>query len=522
MTSQRWFIVTNKDNLQFFYDCCLIVDRQAFPASSYMYDIQAERPKGFLPCFSEDNLTEALRLAKCEDENLITCLVEIELKDLRIEQLYAQARNRKKGEYESVVEEDINSLETDEVLLPSPLPLSCIKHIFLGDAKAQKSVAREFSATFGEFPPRFFNFNAKLFKEQSPQPDVFPKNSDPESIQETLKLEEIPPRELNYTKSFAYGGALFLSFYQTKNGLRSSELFELFENENIEIDKEINLYPLISWVLTEERLNDDISFYALIFDLIAAEDDLGTVHYDLLKLFGNKDKLPSSYAHVPGFGDRLKELIERTHEDDINTYLSKLIAASESKSNPKWSSKVFLLVSLLFIRGHSETLLKFYHDRFTEEDYFLLAVFFGLAKGIRDVPSEVRKISGLRDWVSFKMSELMHRHCGRNLVLKNEPSIPISIHKKYLSKSRVSKVRDQDALQKFCKLLDIDEKEIITWALSTKDKYTVESSVITFSKRPSLYAKVNNVRLKDLMLIKTIKDSDTLIDFNAVFKIFRG
>ena len=47
MTSSRWFIATNTENLKFFYDCGLIVDRQAFPNKSYMHDMQAERPKGF-------------------------------------------------------------------------------------------------------------------------------------------------------------------------------------------------------------------------------------------------------------------------------------------------------------------------------------------------------------------------------------------------------------------------------------------------------------------------------------------
>ena len=84
MTSKRWFIVTNTDNLKFFYDCGLIVDRQAFPNNSHMLDMQAERPKGFLPCFSIDNLSDALKSAKREDENLISCLVEIELKNISV------------------------------------------------------------------------------------------------------------------------------------------------------------------------------------------------------------------------------------------------------------------------------------------------------------------------------------------------------------------------------------------------------------------------------------------------------
>src|SRR5690606_25719666 len=135
-------------------------------------------------------------------------------------------------------------------------------------------------------------------------------------------------------------------------------------------------------------------FYSLIFNLIVGEYDLGTVHYDLLKLFENKEKLPPAFAHVSGLAVRLRQLVERTYEYDLVVYFSKLIDAYESKE--KGSSKIYLLISMIFIRDHSETMLKFYHEQFTEEDYFLLAVFFGLIKGMSKTPLEIRKIDGLR------------------------------------------------------------------------------------------------------------------------------
>ncbi|HMX98998.1 MAG TPA: hypothetical protein PKC44_04370 [Agitococcus sp.] len=518
MTSSRWFIATNTENLKFFYDCGLIVDRQAFPNKSYMHDMQAERPKGFLPCLSEDNLSEALKLAKSEDENLIACLVEIELKNIRFEQLFVKSRNSR--EFECVDEKGFNPIDAVEILLPSPLPLSCIKSILLSDPKNQKKVVQEFLA-FGEFSKDFFKNDAKLFKVLKPCNELAPElqgfQYETERCRKTVQLKDIPDHGLDYKKVFAYGNALFLGFYQTKNGRLSSELFEAFANNKVEDDKYLHLRPLASWVFDNQNESKLDSFYGLIFDLIVAEDELGTVRYDLLKLLDNKeDQLPSGYTHVSAFAKRLRERVDRTDKVDVYTYLFNLIEAS--KKEEKWSSKIFLLISMIFIRDNSETLLKFYHEQFTEEDYFLLAVFFGLIKGIRTTPEKIKNIVGLRDWVSFKMAELMHKSNSAAIVFEKEPSSPILIHKTYLRKS--SEQRRMDALQKFCSHIKVDEAEVIAWKLVPKDEYKVNSGAITFSKRPSLYAEVDNKRFESLMLAR-IKETDELFSFNEVFKIFK-
>lgn len=512
MTVSRWFMATNTDNLKFFYDCGLIVDRQAFPNNSYMHDMQAERPKGFLPCLSEDNLSEALKLAKREDENLIACLVEIELKNIRFEHFFV--KSRKSREFERV--KGFTPIDAVEILLPSPLPLSCIKNIFLSDAKNQKRVVQEFTLAFGEFSKDFFKSDAKLFKEKL-SPSDKDLASEPDPNRETVQLKDILDRELNYKKVFAYGNALFLGFYQTKNGRLSSELFEAFASNKLEEDKYHHLCPLASWVFNNQNESKLALFYSLVFDLIVVEDELGTVHYDLLKLLDNKeDQLPSGYTHVSAFAKRLRERVDRTDKVDVYTYLFNLIEAS--KKEEKWSSKIFLLISMIFIRDNSETLLKFYHEQFTEEDYFLLAVFFGLIKGIRTTPEKIKNIVGLRDWVSFKMAELMHKSNSAAIVFEKEPSSPILIHKTYLRKS--SEQRRMDALQKFCSHIKVDEAEVIAWKLVPKDEYKVNSGAITFSKRPSLYAEVDNKRFESLMLAR-IKETDELFSFNEVFKIFK-
>jgi len=519
MTSQRWFIATNTDNLKFFYDCGMIVDKQAFPNSSYMHDIQAERPTGFLPCFSMNNLSTALKSARREDENLIACLVEIEFSNIRLEQVYAQNRKRKTGEFDSAEGAALALLEEAvEVLLPSPLPLSCIKNIFLSDAKVKKAVAQEFGLAFGEFPTKFFNTNAKLFKDQKPQGEDLELETE-QNNPPIVQLEEIPEREINYAKAFAYGGALNLSFYQTKNGRLSSDLFEAFACNKLDTDECSHLLPLVSWVLNKENENELALFYSSIFDLVAAEDDLDTVRYDILKLFENGEGFPQGFEKpFKRLAVTLKEIVDRTNADDLHVHLSNLIEGSKLKE--KWSSKIYFLISMIFVRDHSETLLKFYHEKFTEEDYFLLAVFFGLIKGIGTTPLDIRKIEGLRDWVSFKMVKLIHDDYPSSIFFEKGPSSPVLIHKKYVKRTSVP--MRQDALQKFCSFIEVDESEVIGWTLTPKDEYKVKSGAITFSKRPSLYANVDHERLENLMIIKSIKETDKIFDFNKSFDIFKG
>jgi len=481
-----------------------------------MHDMQAERPKGLVPCFSMDNLSDALKAAKRDDENLITCLVEIELKNIKFKQIYVQTRKQKSNVFEDVREEDFTGIDAVEILLPSPIPLNYIKSIFLSDAKTQKVIAQEFGSDFGGFPAKFFNNNPKLFKDQlSPKGELELDSGLPV---ETVKLEDIPDRNLSYTKTFSYGGALSLGFYQTKNGRLSSELFEAFANNELEKDECCHLRPLVSWVYGHKNESELDLLYSLIFDIIAAEDDLGTIQYDLLKFFDDKKRLPPDYSHMSGLAVRLRELVERTYKDSLDTYLSKLIEAYES--NVKWSSKIFLLISMVFIRDHSETLLKFYHEQFSEEDYFLLAVFFGLMNGTGGAPLLIRKVDGLRDWVSFKMAGLMHCSYSSPIVFDKRPSSPVLIHKKYFKKSSVPKM--QDALQKFCSRFEISEKKVIAWALTSKDEYNVKPGVITFSSRPSVYAEIDNKHLEELMLVKSIKETDDLFDFNEVFSMFKG
>lgn len=96
MSAKRWFIVTNTENLEFYFNCGLIVDKQGFSEGTYIDDVLTNAPVGYLSCFPETNLWGALKAAKIEDQNLHECLLEIEIKHIDSPAFY-RTRIWKKG-----------------------------------------------------------------------------------------------------------------------------------------------------------------------------------------------------------------------------------------------------------------------------------------------------------------------------------------------------------------------------------------------------------------------------------------
>ncbi len=90
MSANKWFLVTNTENLKYYFDCNMMVERQAFEGNAYLRDIQAERPKGYITLNDQTNLTDALELSISEDPNLESCIVEVDLSGLESASVYGR------------------------------------------------------------------------------------------------------------------------------------------------------------------------------------------------------------------------------------------------------------------------------------------------------------------------------------------------------------------------------------------------------------------------------------------------
>lgn len=232
MSDKKWFLVTNTENLKYYFDCNMIVERQAFPENTYLRDIQSKRPFGYVVISTHENLDEALDEAIAEDSNLVPCIAEIEVQSIESDEVYVRCSN---GSYELTSTEKIDAIDVDELLIAAPLPLGIIRSIILSSAKNKIRCANEFSSLFGDFPQKYFTNNAKLFKT---------KKAYEKSAALGLELQEstlLPYTQekvncedniIDYKKSLAFGGALALAYYQTKNGRVSEELFRFLISDD--------------------------------------------------------------------------------------------------------------------------------------------------------------------------------------------------------------------------------------------------------------------------------------------------
>ena len=123
--------------------------------------------------------------------------------------------------------DDIKNLINKEgincILLPAPIPFSMIKRILLENGKSKKIVQSIYEEKFSS-SDGFFSGNSKHFNELLKQ-----ENRGAELFDNQQKIEHQPSDvNINYSKIFSYGGALGLLYYQTKNGIESTDIFKLF------------------------------------------------------------------------------------------------------------------------------------------------------------------------------------------------------------------------------------------------------------------------------------------------------
>lgn len=520
MSKDKWFLVTNTENLEYYFDCNMLVEIQAFGKNSYVRDIQAKRPIGYIIISAQSNLSEAIKEATSEDPNLIACLIEIDLHGIKFNKAYARELN---GFYRSVSCEKLEELSIDELLIPSPLPISIIKNIVLKDVKDKNHCEKNISSSFGKFSKNYFLHNSKLFetKKKLGLPDELGQDLLSTGVIPAVNngLQDIQPIFIDYQRAFSVGGALSLAYYQTKNGRKSCDLFKYLVNEDNSVTStNEHLSSLKNWVYKPHPSSDLDLFFKQVLDISSAESDFGTIQHYLLQYFENKNETPEKYSKVSGLAKRLRQIIEKTYDGDLNSYFRKLINHYESEGMS--NSKPYLLISMIFIRDHIETALKFYHEDFTEDDYFLIATFYGLFRGIKRVPTRIREILHLRDWVSHQMAQFLSNQIGSQVQFTKTPESLILIHEKHIKTTTNTKA--QDKLQRLLSHLKINEDDVLIWLLNTKGEYTVKGSTISFASRPKLTADIQHDLLEKAIQLNTIKLENELCEINRLLEILEA
>ncbi len=375
--NNKWFLPTNTDNLKMMVAQGLITSPDGFSPNKYYKD-ELENYPGYIPLFKNNIPDETLKLITSEQPNMIACLIEIDLK-----KIIGKAFNQTNQE----VDIDINSND-DLLLLLAPLPLSCVKQIIFKTKKDKESLEGE-----QKLNSNFILADLKLANYSKQNEALLAIKPNQEMLVEQKKQKtEIPPsKTVDYKKTYAFGGLLINLFYFAKNGDLSNDIYTAFCTKD------------------KAKLNKDILCIYNYFNNSSDDNILQTMYSRLLEKAINGNNFRNDIVVLleeDDWGEQTKRTQElatmlRSFEDNTTTI-------SEKFSNADKPLEKLLL--MLFHRGDSEQLIEYQLDLFTEIDYLLFAIVFGVRDKFIKSTKFIREYHDLQNFISFKMAEYTHQN----------------------------------------------------------------------------------------------------------------
>ena len=502
--SKRWFIVTNTENLEFFFSCGLIVDPQGFPDNAYIIDPMNDIPVGYIPLFSEDNLFEALKKAKEEDVNLSDCLLEIDFRKLKSHFFVRQPSESLDNYAELALTSIAGSIldEFNEILLRAPLPISALKKIILRDSRSQYKTTKAFESLYNHTSAKFITIEPKMFGKASQKANLL-ERSNPE-LPNRDSTQPLPNRVIDYQRIFSFGGAVANLYYQTKNGRFSTKIFnEFVSQENKPFDTKFYTPFLAYFSNSPSNVSEESALYSLILRHIRNFSDIGESRYDLLDLLQDQEQLPNSFQRdCDAASKSLKKLVDRSISQDTDSIISKVLGYYNEEH-----SKIFLLLTMFFLRDHTETMLTYHHDQFQEEDYMLFSIFYGAINYFTKTPSFLRRTPDLSLWISFKMAEFANRSEAICSTIFLEPPKPILIHERFFPKSS-GDYRLHDFYDWFGKYIMSNSDNFVSWKMTTKGEYLCSKGTMTFGTRQVQHAEIDFDKLEKNIILSIGKSAN--------------
>lgn len=374
LKKDRWFLPTNTDNLKMMVAQGLITSPDGFSPNKYYRD-ELENYPGFIPLFKNIIPEKTLKLIVSEQDNMMACLIEIDL--IKIP---------------SVKE----TLETPLLLL-APLPLSCIKQIIFKSIADKKSLENE-----QKLSSNFILAELKLHHSKTDQ-KLFTQEPELSDTNDTLVKNDENRLKVDYKKIYAFGGLLISLFYFAKNGEISQQTYQ--KNLDKEQPDDKHRACISHYFYGEVNDSDELQkMYNALMDTIISGKNFKDDMIDLLesKIWG--DKLKS----------RTQELATNLREfENNNTTISAKFEAAKSPLEK--------LLFMMFYRQTGKELMQYQIDSFTEEDYVLFAMMFGVRDKFIKSAKFIREYANLQNFISFKMAEYAHKNRGSDIEFKAPP-----------------------------------------------------------------------------------------------------
>jgi len=471
MNKQRFFLPTNTENLEVFLSSALIMDINGFNNNSYIKDIMTESPSGYIPFYPENRLDHAINISRVEDENLTCCIIELDLSQIQHKVAYADVKNSENSfSYLNKLDLPISCVDEEiqysNICIPAPLPIQCIKNIILEDKDLKDKISYDLEKKFGGHYKRLFTNNAKLFRVKC--------NEMLEEINYLSPPYPLPDNDINYGKIHSLGGMLALSFYQTKNGDKFIEYFqELCSLKSLSNHEYKDFKVINNYFYSSDEIND--TYIELLNELIKEISEnngsIGQVKKAIINLLSTQEKSKELYEYLISIEERT---LIKTPENSFTESIKR------QEDNNK-SLKMRILLIMFFYRDNSETMLKFYHDKFKDIDYLLFSMVFGINSKYIGIPTCIKNTKCLSFYISNRMAEFHHSPTGQPFSTFKD------VHPPIFFPSLIKKTSDgkQD---KFISWLssefELDQSKFQTWDVKYTKGFTSNKSTLMFDDEP--------------------------------------
>lgn len=424
MAADRWFFPTNTDNLKTILSHGLLCGAEGY--TKYYIDISCDFP-GFIPVFRNGNggHTEALIKAGEEDDSLVVCLVEIELAQIvsgNVRLLNDDIINI------DICKDNPEDRQINTLLLPAPLPLSCIRQVYFDSSDARKTFADDLRC-YGDTPQGVLKLVAAKNKQdrslftRTLQTGVVPGTAGSNGKCFVLP-PEVPARQtINYNKMYSLGGLLATLFYTAKNGSTTAATFAECSRMKGTVNTDNRLIRgIINYFRrredSEESSSPQMVILRNVLDILVNRENRECISA-IIHFLGADGSFTK-----PNERARAKELAERISGFYHNTIDSKASAIFAGASS-KMEKALLLLAHREDVAGLTRTDIAGL-EVFDEEDFIISAMLFGIRSKYYKIPLSIRQYKGIHKYISGLMAEYAHGIDCSGLTFKKTP-VPLTV-----------------------------------------------------------------------------------------------
>jgi len=482
---------------------------------AYITDAMSDYPPGYIPFFTENNLSNAIGKATEEDDNLTPCIIELDLSQILKMNIFADIQNSLAagdGHYLALGAAEIDDAELHKtILLQSPLPIQCIKSVLFESAKIKNEKQKFFEDDCGVYKDKLFSVGtSKLFK-QSNRDDGQRSIPSNESSNETVCLPDNKP---DYNKIFSLGGMLGLMFYQTKNGRDSVTYFnqvcDSVSGGYCE-DRKTDLLNSFVHDLTDQKDYYDLLYTNILKLLSNNRGDVGEVRQEIIGYLDSINTSPELKEFAGLVSDGLKN-IDGRHEkyrspEDVFSRMDKHFKAEKQK-------QIIMTLGMYFFRDNTETMLKFYHSCFNQTNYVLFAMFFGVGSKYIGLPKQIKKMKGLNAYLSNRMAEHHHSTANASELTFKKVTSPKFVFKDFI-KEKTNGESDK-FIANFAQCYGLEPKSFQTWEVKHKGFACDAKSQLIFTEKPTLIAKIDMDEIEQQIIVSTTNNEKDLFNYNEV------